>query len=48
MIRPTNEAENILLSNTKKCETLDQQTHTKPKETLEIKLTQARETFSFI
>ena len=30
MIRPTNETEVLLLSNTKNCETLKKQTHRKP------------------
>ena len=37
----------LLLSITKKFETLDKQSHTKPRETLEFKLNKARETFSF-
>ena len=34
MNRPKNKAEDLLLSITKSCETLIQQTHTKPQETL--------------
>ena len=42
-----NETENLLLSITKKCETLIEQTHTKPQETLEIKMIKPRQTFHF-
>ena len=38
MIRPKNELEELLLSNTKNCEALIEQTHTKPQETLHSKL----------
>ena len=37
MIKPKNETEDLLLSITKNCETLIEQTHTKPEETLEFK-----------
>ena len=47
MIRPKNETEDLLLSITKNCETLIEQTHTKPQETLEIKMIKPRETFHF-
>ena len=47
MIQPKNKTEVILLSITKNCETLIQQTHTKPQETLEFKMTKPRETFHF-
>ena len=47
MVRPKNETEGLLLPITKNYETLIHQTHTKPQETLEFKLTQARESFSF-
>ena len=47
MIRPKNETEGLLLSITKKCETLIVQTHTKPQETLEFKMIKPRETFHF-
>ena len=47
MIRPKNETEDLLLSITKNCETLIEQTHTKPQETLEFKMIKARETFHF-
>ena len=48
MIRPKTETEFLLLLITKNCETLIKQTHTKPEETLEYKLTKARETFHFL
>ena len=47
MIRPKNETEDLLLSVTKLCETLIEQTHRKPEETLEFKLNKSRETFNF-
>ena len=47
MIQPKNETEDLLLSITKNCETLIQQTHTKPQETLEFKMSKPRETFHF-
>ena len=47
MIQPKNETENLLLSITKNCETLVQQTHRKPEETLEFKMLKSRETFHF-
>ena len=47
MIRPKNEAEDLLLSITKNCETLIEQTHRKPEETLEFKKSRSRETFHF-
>ena len=47
MIRPKNETEDLLLSITKNCETLLEQTHTKPQETLEFKMIKPRETFHF-
>ena len=46
-IRPKNETEDLLLSITKHCETLIEQTHRKPEETLEFKMTKPRETFHF-
>ena len=42
MIRPKNETEDLLLSITKNCETLIEQTHTKPQETLEFKMIKPR------
>ena len=47
MIRPKNETEDLLLSITKNCETLIQQTHRKPEETLEFKMIKPKETFYF-
>ena len=46
-IRPKNEAENLLLSITKNCEKLFEQTHRKPEETLEFKMLKSKETFHF-
>ena len=47
MIKPKNQTEEFLLSITKNCETLIEQTHTKPQETLEFKMVKPRETFHF-
>ena len=47
MIRPKNETEHLLLSITKNCEMLIEQTHRKPEETMEFKMTKPRETFHF-
>ena len=47
MIRPKNETEDLLLSITKNCETLIEQTHKKPEETLEFKMTKPTKTFHF-
>ena len=47
MIRPKNKTEDILLSITKNCETLIEQTHTKPQETLEFEMFKPREAFFF-
>ena len=47
MIRPKNETEDLLLSITKNCETLIEQTHTKPQETLEFNMIKPREKFHF-
>ena len=47
MITPKNKTEDLLLSITKNCETLIEQTHTKPEETLEFKMTKPREIFHF-
>ena len=47
MIRPKNKTEDLLLSITKNCETLVQQTHRKAEETLEFKMLKPRETFQF-
>ena len=47
MIQPKNETENLLLSITKNCETLIEQTHRKAEETLEFKMTKPKEKFHF-
>ena len=47
MIRPRNETEDLLLSNTKNCEMPFKETHTKLDETLEFKLFKPKQTFSF-
>ena len=47
MIQPKNETEELLLSITKNCETLFEQTHRKPEETHEFKMIKPRETFHF-
>ena len=45
MIRPKTETEDILLSITKNCQTLVHQTHRKPEETLEFKMTKPKKRF---
>ena len=47
MIQPKNKTDDLLLSITKNCETLIEQTHTKPQETLEFKVIKPREKFHF-
>ena len=47
MIRPKNQTEDLLLSITKNCEKLVEQTHRKTEETLEFKMNKSRETFHF-
>ncbi len=47
MIRPKNETEDLLLSITKNCQTLIDQTHRKPEETLEFKMYKSRQLFHF-
>ena len=47
MIQPKNETETLLLSSTKNCEKLVEQTHRKPEETLEFKMTKPKEIFHF-
>ena len=47
MIRPKNETDSLLLSITKNCETLIEQTLRKPEETLEFKMNKSRESFHF-
>ena len=46
-IQPKNETEILLLSFTKNCETLIEQTHRKAEETVEFKMIKPRETFHF-
>ena len=47
MIRPKTETEDLLISITKNCQTLIEQTHTRPEKKLEFKLIKPRETFFF-
>ena len=47
MLQPKNETENLILSITRNCETLNEQTHRKAEETLEFKLTKPKKTFHF-
>ena len=47
MIRPKNETEDLLLSINNNCETLIEQTHWKPEETLELKMIKPKEKFQF-
>ena len=47
MIRPKNQTEVLILSITKNCETLIENTHRKAEETLEFKMVKPRETFHF-
>ena len=47
MLQPKNETEDLLLSITKNCEKLVEQTRGKPEETLEFKMLKPRETFHF-
>ena len=47
MIIPKNGTEDLLLSISKNCENLIQQTHRKPEETLEFKMIKPRQTFHF-
>ena len=47
MITPKNDTEDLLLSITKNCETLIEQTHRKAEETLEFKMNKSREIFHF-
>ena len=47
MIQPKNETEELIISFTINCETLNEQTHRKAEETLEFKLTKPRGTFHF-
>ena len=47
MVRPKNKTEDLLLSITKNCEVLIEQTHRKPEEFLDLKMTKPRQTFHF-
>ena len=47
MVQPKNETEGLLLSITKNCQTLIEQTHGKAEETLEFKMNKSKETFHF-
>ena len=47
MVRPKNETEDLLLSITKNCAMLIEQTHRKAEEALEFKMVKPRETFPF-
>ena len=47
MIRPKNETEDLLLTITKNCQTLIEQTHRKPEIVLEFKVIRPKETFHF-
>ena len=47
MIQPKNRTEDLLLSITKNCQTLIEQTHRKAEETFEFKMDKPRETFHF-
>ena len=47
MIRPKSETEDLLLSLTKNCETLIQQTHTKPQQTCEFRMIKPKEKLRF-
>ena len=47
MVRPKNETEDLLLSITKNCQLLIEQTHRKAEETLEFKMNKSKQTFHF-
>ena len=47
MLRPKRDTEDLLLSKTENCQTLIEQTKTRPQETMEFKMTKPRETFHF-
>ena len=47
MLQPKTESEDLLLSVTKNCEKLTEQTHRKAEETSEFKMKKPRETFHF-
>ena len=46
-IKPKNETEVLIVSKTRNGETFIEQTHTKPEETVEFRLNQLKENFSF-
>ena len=46
-IQPENKTEDLMLSITKDCQTLIDQTHRKPEETLKFKMIKPRENFHF-
>ena len=45
MIRPKNKTEDLLLTITKNCEMIIEQTHRKAEETLEFKMTKPKKSF---
>ena len=45
MKRPENQTEDLILSKTRNCQTLIEQTHTRTEETLEFEMIEQRETF---
>ena len=47
LIRPKNGTEDLLLSMTKNCEKLNEQTHTQGGETLEVEMIESRASFHF-
>ena len=47
MIRPKNETQDLLISISKNCQTLIEQTHRKAEETLEFKMSRSKQTFHF-
>ena len=47
VIRRKNQTDDVLLSILKNCETLIEQTHRKPEDTLEFKMIKPREMFQF-
>ena len=47
MIRPKNQTEDLLLPITKNCETIIEQIHRKPEQTLEFKMNKSKECFHF-
>ena len=47
MMQPKNKTEDLFPSITKNCETHTKQTHTRPEETLEFKITKPKQTYHF-